>query len=373
MLLASACSSGDRAVDSPVASVNGVDLTAEVVDEVIQATLEVPAGSLSIATSESSGVLDLLIQVELVRQALADEGITPTEEDRQAAAESIYAQFGTDPNTGVVDLEAGQDAFEELDPVLQEAYLDQQMLGDAITATVTDEEAGIQPVTDEEVQAAYEAGLGELTSRCLSYILIDPELDSLVQQTQADELVDRLEAGESMDDLVAEVNEGRDPTQPLGAEFGCTTRAEMEAQVSSEGFPMELYEAIWAAEGVGPVGPVAPAAGGVFVFNIDSEEVTPLADVEEDIRSQLDAANDDLRNRAVGGRVAELALAADVWIDPKYGRWVTVDEVGVETTDVEAAVGAGVLPPQGPQDPPVDPDDTLPLDPFGGGGVPVSP
>ena len=112
-------------------------------------------------------------------------------------------------------------------------------------------------------------------------------------------------------------------------------------------FPTELYEAIWAAEGVGPVGPVAPAGGGVFVFHVDSEEVTPLAEVEDQIRAELDAANDDLRNQAVGGLVAELALAADVWIDPKYGRWVAVDELGVETADVEAAVGAGVAPPAG--------------------------
>jgi hypothetical protein len=373
VLVSSACSPGEAAVDNPVATVNGVDLTAEFVDEVTLAALDVPAGTLSIATSESSGILDLMIQIELVRQAVADEGITLTEEDRQAAADALYEQLGRDQTTGVVDLEAGRAAFEELDPALQEISIDQQMLGAAISSTVSDEDAGVVPVTDADVEAAYDERAAELTTRCLSYILADPEVGDLVQQAQAQELVDRLEGGESMDDLVAEVNEGRDAEEPLGAEFGCTTRAEMEQQVSGGQFPPELFEAIWAAEGVGPVGPIAATSGGIFVFHVDSEEVSPLAEVEGQIREELEAANDDLRNQAVSGRVAELALAADVWIDPKYGRWVAVDELGIETTDAEAAVGAGVAPPQGPQDPPVDPDDTLPLDPFGGDGVPVSP
>jgi hypothetical protein len=373
-LLASAgCSSGGAAVDNPVATVNDVELTADWVDEVTRAALEVPAGSLSIPTSETSSILDLLIQIELVRQSVDDLGLELTDADRQAAADVLYEQLGADPTTGVVDLEAGRAAFEDLDPVLQEISIDQQMLGDALTNSVSDEEAGVAPVTDADIEAAYEQRLTQLTSRCLSYIASDPEVGDLVQQADAQEIYDRLAGGEDVEDVIAEVNDGRPDDQPLGAELGCLSQAEMEQQVSSGQFPAEIFEAVWAAEGVGPLEPVAPAEGGVFVFVIDSEEVTPLADVEDQIRAELDAANDDLRNQVVGRRVAELALAADVWIDPKYGRWVAVDELGVETTDAEAAVRAGVSPPQGPQDPPVDPDLTLPGDPLGGLGTPASP
>jgi hypothetical protein len=373
LLATAGCSSGGAAVDNPVATVNGVDLSADWVDEVTRAALEVPAGSMTMATSESSSILDLLIQVELVRQSVDDLGIELTEDDRQAAAEVLYAQLGRDQTTGVVDLEAGQAAFEDLDEVLQEISIDQQMLGDALAGSVSDEDAGVVPVTDADVEAAYEQRVPELTRRCISYIGSDPELGDLVQQADADEVYERLVAGEEIEALLAEVNEGRPEDQPLCAEFGCVTQAEMQEQVSGGQFPTELFEAIWAAEGVGPIEPVSPGGQGVYVFHVDSEEVTPLADVEEQIRAELESANDDLRNQVVGGLVAEMALAADVWIDPKYGRWVAVDELGAETTDVEAAVGAGVAPPQGPQDPPVDPDSTLPVDPLGGLGVPAAP
>ncbi len=101
-------------------------------------------------------------------------------------------------------------------------------------------------------------------------------------------------------------------------------------------------------------------AFGVTVVEVYDEQVQELGDVANQLRAELEAANDGLRAEAVLALLTDLAAEADVEVDPRFGRWVPVDDFGVpiDAEEVEAAEEAGsvrwaVAAPTGPLDPPV--------------------
>lgn len=370
--LLSACSSGGATVANPAATVNGVTVSSQDVDAVLRDALVIPPGTLSVPTAESTSVLNFVVEVELLRQGTTEKGIEPTEEDRTAAQEGVYQLLGGDAASGLIDPEAGKAVFEEMDPVTRRLLVDQALYQTLLAGTIADEDAGIVPITDDDVRAVFESRQGEYRSRCLSLLAVDPELGPVQAGIEAQELYDRLDGGEDIAALVAEVNEGRPEGSELAAELGCFTDADISSQVAGGQWPTELADAVSAAAGVGPIEPLALPDGLTYVFHVDREEVTPFEEAAAGIRSELEAANEEARQGLLAQIVAELGLAADVWVDPRHGRWMAVDEAGAVTNDAELAVRAMVVPPAGPQDPPVDVDDTV-ADPLAGLGVTGTP
>src|SRR5690606_27842658 len=132
----------------------------------------------------------------------------------------LYEQFGQDQTTGVIDVEAGRAAFEDLDITLQRLSVDQEALVRALLGDISDEEAGVEAISDDEVRATYDEAVEQLTRRCISIVQADPadgDLDD--QAARAQEIYEALEAGEPFASVVEEESEGS--AQPLGGEVGC--------------------------------------------------------------------------------------------------------------------------------------------------------
>jgi hypothetical protein len=360
------CSDEERAAwTQPAATVNGADISTDLLTEGVMAATGVEEPALVLAASDASGFLGELVQLEIARDELAARGVTITDEDREAARQSVYAAMGTDPTTGQSDPAVGQQQFEALDPTLQDLTIDAQATYDALAATITDEEAGVVPVSDEDVAAAFADREQEFTLRCGRSLLIDPTAgDQAAQEARATEIVAGIEDGEDFETFAEE--ETSDPATPPDAEIPCSSRSQFEQQL-----PPEVVDGMFETEPGNAFGPVV-VQGAVFVVMVDDEQVTPRSEAEAVIRGELEGGNEQLRGDALQALIAELTLDAEVWVDPKYGTWALFDQLGGVTDDPDAAVRAGVAPPEGPEAPPVDSDTTAVIpDPATDPGVPA--
>jgi hypothetical protein len=368
------CSDQEQAAWArPAAIVNGAEIPADLVIDGFQVFTEVdseapPAGPTQMhETDQVSGFLDALVRYELARAELAARGAEVTDADREEARQAIYADLGTDQATGATDLAAGQQRFEQAPELYRELQVDRVSVSVALSRTITDEEAGTTPVSDEEVAAEYEAREDEFTLRCGRALAINPAAGDLeAQEARAEEIVAALEEGEDLETFVEEetpeVEDGAtEPPPPPVSEFPCTARPELEQQL-----PPEVADAIFDTE---PGEAFGPALVGevVFVVLVDEEQVVPRDEAEAQIRAELEAGNDQARFGVLEDLEAQLTLDADVWVDPRFGQWAFIDPLGSVSDDPEGAIRAGVAPPDGPEPPPAEADTTavIPGDPSG--------
>jgi hypothetical protein len=341
VVVLAACSPGEPAVAGPAATVNGTEIAAATVTDLVAEQLAAEGASpTSVPTDMAAQVLFELILLEILLHEVDERGIEFTREDRDLALERTYAQLGTDPQTGIPDVEQGQVAFLGQPEVVQDLLVDFALASDALT-----DEADEDSVTDEQVEEIYqERREGQYERRCVEGVILDASpLDAMAR---AAEVRDALDDGAELADVVE--SDPADPTAPQVTDFGCLTRVDLvDPEVIDEVFEAEIGSSI------GPT----DIGGAILVGVVYDEEVDELDDVADGIRAELSQPATAAADEAFGELIVELLGAADVWVDPRFGTWEPVDELGQpldadEVETVEGPVFYRVVPPVGPEDPP---------------------
>ncbi len=303
----------------------------------------------ALSVEGAAQVLTSLISDELSRQALASAGGEVTEEQRAAAREEIDGQL---TEAGVEEDQAPQ--------VLVDRAIEQTALEAALEATAPDEVRDQPVVSDDEytaeLQALYEEQVGDFTQLCLNVVLAADEAD-------ADEARARIDDGESIADVAEDLStEGRE--RAVDGAGACLATADAEAVLGDGARGAQIGDVF---------GPVDSGAGdGSFVVaEVDRLDVPAF----EDLRPQLEQANpntqgQDVIDAALAAYVADLIAEAvedaDVTVDPRYGTW----DAGSPATAGGPGLPAQVVP---PEDPGATTTTTSPLTGADGAGTPPVP
>lgn len=224
------------------------------------------------------------VQTRLLERAAGEFGVTVTDEDVTAALDAQIAE----------QLDS-REAFEQLlveqgltEAEIREGIRDGLLRQELAAAVGADVE-----VTDDEVQAAYEANY-------------PPTVRAIVTATQeeAQAAQDRVSGGEDFNAVAADVS--IDGSASAGGEVG---------PLAPGSLPPELEDPLLAAADGDLVGPIA--LQDVFVV---AERVAPQA--LEEVRGEIEAG---LRDQAAGSLLdefqADLNASDDIVVNPRFGRW----------------------------------------------------
>jgi hypothetical protein len=256
-LVASACASSDRDV---LATVDGVEITVEQFEVAFSAS-SIGAGrdlaSVRLDSGDAANILTNLVAIAAIRAPMAEFGV----------------EFPILLGSG--------DANE------------QRIISDALNV-LADQLLGINAPGDEARVIAEQLAAMDPLDRpmCASHILSDDEAQSV-------EILARLDAGESFEDLASELS--TDPgSGALGGSLGCR---------AASGYVPEFSTALIALEIDEVSEPVASSFGShVIVRTADTTEVT-------------DSTLLQARNTVVGEWISTTFEVAQVDLDPAVGVW----------------------------------------------------
>lgn len=319
LLALAACTNGDdgAAEDEPAettttipfewsgtaATVNGVEIPAQVISDQIEVFRAVPAalgpalGDVPELTQPGSEhpqpaiVADLLqteILVQLIQEELAARGLAPTEDQLRIADSNLSAAFGS--------------SIEEL----PESYVESLMLRYAEYIAL---DVALNPEPpEEELQAAYadEAQQEKWERSCARHILVTSDEDA---QTALAQLAGGADFAE-----VARTRSQDTGTAPVGGELGCLIRGETGGAFEA---------ALW----TGPVGEVqGPITSevGIHIVQVAFRGVPPYEDARELILADMRAEP----FAQLGAWVTVRSVRSDIVVDPRFGTWdATVGQV----------------------------------------------
>ncbi|HMQ25914.1 MAG TPA: peptidylprolyl isomerase [Acidimicrobiales bacterium] len=305
------------------------------------------SGTDNVSTTATANILQrrvvaVILEQEFERRDLevSDEALAASEQDFVSQLDSVCGSAPADPTSSTTVAPdaagvTGQEAFDALSAEYQEfqARLGAQAtaLGEELAAEAAEENAA----TDEEVRAFYDENQSQFDQRCVSHILVDDE-------ATATDLLSQLEGGADFATL-AQANSTDTGSATQGGDLGCQ---------AAGAFVPEFEAAIDEATEGEVFGPVETEFG-FHLLLVESKGVQPFAEVEEQIRQQLE----DPGVSPLDAFINEALAAADVEVNPRYGTW-----------DAETLT---VIPPEGPTTPttlPVLPDPgTAPTLPAAGG------
>lgn len=235
-----------------------------------------------------------LILSELLAQGAEELGISITDEDIKAARAEV-----------VEAIPGGEEGFQEVlaQEGLTEADIEPLLRDRAHQERIEAALAGDAEVTDEDIQAHFdenpEGRYGATASA--RHILVETE-------PEAQEVIERLEAGEDFGDIAREVS--IDPgAQENGGDLGTFGREQMVPEFS---------EAVFAADAGDVVGPVQTQFGFHVIEVLEVIEAPALADVEDEIRAELEAG---APARAAGEWLEQRYAEAEITVNPRFGQW----------------------------------------------------
>ena len=338
-LVVAGCS-GSAVGPSPAATVNGADISADDVEELVAANKAFyeqaiengldTNGELAAALEETQGVapgtvgrqgasdaLNSLIVTEVLHQELEELDALPDESLEDEVRAELETQAG------------GAEALAEYD----EDFIDFTVRTDALQRAYRDvlaaeQTADIEPLSDEEREARilelYESVKAE-RPLCLNIILVTAEAD-------AQAALERIRGGEAFDDVAAEVTIAP-PSTTDGGYLYCSDYEQVTAAFGADlqGTPVgELVGPFSADDGTGQVQYVVAEVAGTDGPSLD--------DVREGLESTIDAETVvDPSQVDISAGLLGLLDDADIEIDPRYGTW------NPETYDID--------PPVAPEDP----------------------
>lgn len=344
-LLAGACADRGSAADPAALTLEGRTVSVRTVEDQLSLLAEDPAAAALVMpqdlvdpitgqvqiTGEAPGsyspaagaaLVTLYAQAFLLEDLVAQRGVEVSEADLTAAQEQVLtATEQVDPSSGAPI--PGSSYFTELPQELQDLIV--RLVADQL-AIEEDlrEEAGPAEVSDEEVQAAYEAVLPERTEACVSHILVaftedtdqlrDPSYEPTEEQVAAaqagiDDVVARLEAGDGFAAVAAEASDDT-ASGEAGGDLGCSSPA---------GYVGPFAEAV-VAQPVGEVGEPVETQFGYHVIVVRERTAPSFEELEAELREQLEAAATDV-SVALSQTITERAESVDVYVDPRFGTW----------------------------------------------------
>lgn len=291
-LVLSACGVTGAGDVGTAATVGGEDITVEEVEQGVVDAEANPQVSEALQGDESgemrSGMevqlLTARIRSEILRQGADELGVTVTDEDVAAEREALIEQTG------------GQEAFEEAvaQSGLTEDEIDRRLRDQLLERRVREELA--PEVSEEEIATRFEeqyAGGGPFAR----HILVETE-------EEAQEVLDRLEAGEDFGEVAREVS-----TDPSAQQNAGDLGAIQEGQTVPE-----FEEAVFGAEPGEIVGPVETQFG----FHVIQVYEPTLEEVSDQIRTAL---GQEAGQAAFGDWLAEQSEELGVTVNPRFGEW----------------------------------------------------
>jgi len=301
-ILVTAC--GGAAGSDVAASVGDVEITTAELDEAYQQRAEGPAAASELAGDESgaveedlkAGVLTNLIRTEVLRQAANERDVEVTDEDIAEQRELLVEQAGGEEALQEV-IESANVSDEEL-----EANLRDQVIQNEITSQLAEgvDEAAIEDAFENDPQGRYGPKVQ------VRHILTE-------ERAQARDAIQRVESGEDFGEVASEVS--IDPgSAENGGDLGEIGRGATVPPFEEAAFDAEVGEL---------VGPVKSDFGFHVLEVTDKVPAPDLADVEGQIRTELEAqSGGQAFNEFITGFVADL----EIQVDEQYGRW---DEAAV--------------------------------------------
>ena len=314
---------------STAASVNGTDIPVTEVEERLAALEENPQVAEQLANDPDGAVrrdaqaqvLSQLIQRELLQQAADELGVQITDEDIAAQREQVIEQVGGE--------EAFQAALEQSG--LSEEELNEQLRPLALQQAISESFGEDVDVSADEVQQYYEENYPQ--SAQARHILLEDE-------ATAQTALDRLAAGEDFAAVASELSTDSGSAEQ-GGDLGEVTRGQTVPAFEDAVFSSPVGEV---------VGPVESEFGFHVIEVTERGEAPPLAEVEEEIRAELQtmAASDQVTQF-----ITERTESAEVVVNPRFGRWdaasgaVVVEEPLGEASEPAAAPSASPQAPEG--------------------------
>lgn len=265
------------------ATVNGTEIMTGDVEGLLYEPVDLDAQLFAVYLGQA-------IQWEAIKQAARDEfGYEPTQDeiDSQVKQAVLSAGFLDIPNY-LAQTNISEDALQDFATELAIEEYVRDALGDDVEAP-----------TDEEVQEELDTNPAAWVAEvCASHILV-------LTTAQADEVKERLDAGEDFGELAIELSIDTG-TAGQGGSLGCADPA---------GYVAEFAEVTRTAPIGEVVGPVQTQYGAHLIV-VESRTATPF----EDVRAGLQERNLLL---AVNEWLNDAVKAATVTIDESRGTWVT--------------------------------------------------
>lgn len=327
-LVLAACSGG--AGSSVAATVGDAEITVAEVDAAYANRAEASGVASELAGDESGAVeenlkaqvLTNLIRVEVLRQAAEDRNIEVSDEEIAEQRERLVEEAGGEEALQQV-LDESNVSDEELQGNLRD-----QVIQNKITEQLTDD------VTDEEVRAAFEEDpQGQFGPKV--------EVRHILTENRADarEAIDRIESGEDFADVARDVSVDTTSAQN-GGDLGQVPRGATVPAFEKAAFNAETGEL---------VGPVESQFGFHVLEVTDEVAAADFADVEGEIRSQLESA---AGGQAFNEYITEFVSGLQIEVDEQYGAWddTTVSVVPEQPATGSEAPSAAPLPTDLPSD-----------------------
>jgi foldase protein PrsA len=302
-LVVAACGGGTGAL---AATVNGTNITAGDVESLIH----LEEGT--ITKTQFAEFLGFQIQWAVVEQSVLDEyGIEVTDEEILAEADRIFEEFSAEDETRE-EFTASRGVTETfLQKVAHQGLLDTQVT-DLLTQ---DAEAPPQ----DEIDAAMDDAILQATEVCVSHILLGEladltgeELESARTAAEADaqDVLDRLEAGEDFGEIATEVSTDT-ASAANGGDLGCAS-------------PAQYVEEFRDASLTAPVGEVlGTPVETMFGFHVML--VTERTAPADDALPTEDEVIESLTAQAVSAEIQEWLQgkleAATVTVEERFGTW----------------------------------------------------
>lgn len=342
---ASACSSGPLAPD-PAATVNGVEISRQDVQDEVAATQRFYADAADAQLSDTdyaaladaargqgedttsraatTQALLTLVQDELVRQELEAADALPDDNDRQAVRDGLAQQLGAD-------------TIDKLDAAFIDRYVESTALAQALQQLRADSANEGQVAPDPaDVEAQRAARYEELLTEqpyCFRVIRTATEADAAAA-------LERIEGGEDFGAVADEVSVLKDQFE--GGFVGCGSAEQLQNALGVDVTGAAVGDRFGPLTTTGSTG--EPAYDVVEIAGTSGPtREQAQAQLEAEIPSTVtpvDASSVDLQSE-VGALLGE----ADIWVDPRYGRWNAetqlLEDVAGATTTTAPAVVAG--------------------------------
>jgi parvulin-like peptidyl-prolyl isomerase len=265
-------------------------------------------------TSFTASLLNQRLGFQLSKQAIADKGITVTDDDRtnlRSSLESSTSKFAK--------------VFAQMSPELQDVYVEgiaaQQAYAADLVATGT---------TEDALRQVYDADPSQFDQACVSHIL--------VLAGQADG-----QTTPSDDDYAAALQK----IEGIGSQLDGTTNFAAVATASSEdsdsalqggtlgcylvsAFNVEGFKEAVASQPVGVVSDPVKSIYGYQLVLVTSRTPQAFDDVKSQIASKVQQAATQLTQAGL----AKLAVGVDISVDGRYGQY------DVDTAQIISPAGA---------------------------------
>ncbi len=293
---ASACNPGRP----PAATVGGVDISAERVDDLVAAFAAADpayrediegAGDDTYATVWAADALRILVTRAAAADLAARDDVIIDSTHRNGAEDELASSLLPD------DPEKGAAVVAALSEDTRAWLLEMTAAGLALEADL----AASGPASPDQVRSYYESS-DEFDRICIRLLVVAPD--------GVDAARARIDAGEDFGDLSAELSVAPEVAAARGGS-DCPLLSQLQ-----EGLQPEAFQQIDAVPDGGVVGPFQyDEAGNVVLVEVSPREKVPLEEVAEQLATDLPG---DARFEAA---VREALGSTDIRIDPRFGHW----------------------------------------------------